>query len=72
MRRQAVHVVSPDQQADHIQRLSSAGIDTETVRRSGQLEVRSNTDTYLRDGHFDQERMLEMFKQLDPPDGRVT
>ena len=56
----AVHVVNPD----HLQRLAAAGIDLAAVRQSGQFELRTNTDTYLRDGRFDQDRMLEVFEQL--------
>src|SRR5437879_349856 len=31
---------------------------------SGQFELRTNVETYLRDGRFDQDRMLEVFEQL--------
>lgn len=60
----AVHVVNPEQEADHLHRLSSAGIDTDAAQQSGQLEIRSNTNTYLHEGHFDPDRMLEVFRQL--------
>ncbi|MGB9431471.1 MAG: MEDS domain-containing protein [Candidatus Acidiferrum sp.] len=60
----AVHVVNPNQHKDHLQRLAAVGIDTTTAQQSGQLEVRTNTEAYLRDGHFDQDRMLEAFEQL--------
>ena len=60
----AVHVVNPDQRNDHLQRLSSAGIDLTTAQRIGQFELRTNTETYLRDGRFDQDRMLEIFEHL--------
>jgi MEDS: MEthanogen/methylotroph, DcmR Sensory domain len=60
----AVHVVNPDQRRDHLQRLAAAGIDLTAAQQSGQLELRSNTETYLREGRFDQDRMLEVFEQL--------
>jgi hypothetical protein len=60
----AVHVVNPDRHQDHLQRLAAFGIDTATVRQKGQFELRTNTETYLRDGRFDQDRMLEVFEQL--------
>jgi hypothetical protein len=60
----AVHVVRPEQQDDHVRRLAEAGIDPTAAERSGQLELRSNTDTYLRNGRFDQHRMLDVFEQL--------
>jgi hypothetical protein len=60
----AVHVVNPEQRPDHLQRLAAAGIDATAAEQSGQFELRTNTDTYLRDGRFDQDRMLEAFEQL--------
>jgi hypothetical protein len=60
----AVHVVNPKQRQEHLQRLAGAGIDTATVQQSGQLEVHNNTDAYLRDGKFDQERMLAAFETM--------
>lgn len=60
----AVHVVNPNQHQDHLQRLAAAGIDAEAARQTGQFELRTNTEAYLRDGHFDQDRMLESFEQL--------
>jgi hypothetical protein len=60
----AVHVVKPDDRTDHLQRLVQAGIDPEAAQQSGQLELRNTSDVYLRDGRFDQDRMLEVFEQL--------
>ena len=48
----AIHVVNPDQHRDHLKRLADAGIDAETARQNGQLELRTNTETYLRDGRL--------------------
>jgi hypothetical protein len=45
----AVHVVNPDQRHDHLRRLAAAGIDTAAAERSGQFELRTNTDAYLRE-----------------------
>jgi hypothetical protein len=60
----AVHVVNPGQDRDHVQRLAAVGIDTAAARKTGQLEVRTNTDAYLRDGRFDQDRMLKAFEEM--------
>ncbi len=60
----AVHVVNPDYRAEHLERLSAAGIDTAEAQQRGQLDLRANTDTYLRDGRFDQDRMLAVFEKL--------
>jgi hypothetical protein len=56
--------VNPDQRRDHLQRLAAAGIDATAAQQSGQFELRINTEAYLRDGRFDQNRMLEVFEQL--------
>ncbi len=60
----AVHVVNRHQQASHLHRLVEAGIDPHAARRSGQLEIRTSTETYLHDGRFDQDRMLAAFEEL--------
>ena len=60
----AIHVVNPDQRQDHLRRLAAVGIDPTAAQQRGQFELRINTDTYLRDGLFDQDRMLETFEQL--------
>lgn len=60
----AVHVVRPDQEGPHLERLAAAGIDPAAVRTSGQLEVRHNTETYLNDGGFDPDRMLVAFESM--------
>jgi len=60
----AIHVVNPDQNDDHVRRLGQAGIDAAAAQQSGQLELRVNTEVYLPDGHFDQDRMIAVFEQL--------
>lgn len=66
----AIHVVNPDQRGDHLQRLNAAGIDTVAAQQRGQLDLRTNTETYLRDGRFDQDRMLEIFEQAASGDAK--
>jgi hypothetical protein len=60
----AIHVVNPDKRQDHLRRLAAAEIDTAAVQQNGQLELRINTEVYLPDGRFDQDRMLAVFEQL--------
>jgi hypothetical protein len=60
----AVHVVSAERCGEHVQRLAEAGIDPTAAQRSGQFELRTNTETYLRDGRFDPDRMLEIFSKM--------
>jgi hypothetical protein len=60
----AIHVVNPDQRQDHLQRLTQAGIDPTAALQNGQLELHTNTETYLPDGHFDVDHMISTFEQL--------
>ena len=60
----AVHIINPNRRSDHLQRLAAVGIDSTSAEQSGQLELLNNTEAYLRDGCFDQDRMLEAFEQL--------
>jgi len=60
----AIHVVNPDQRQDHLRRLAAAGIDATAAQHNGQLELRINTEVYLPDGRFDQDRMLAVFELL--------
>jgi hypothetical protein len=54
----AFHVVNPALRDDHVRRLESAGIGAAAAQQRGQFELRNWADAYLRDGHFDQNRML--------------
>jgi hypothetical protein len=60
----AVQVVNPEQRQEHLRRLTAVGIDTSAHQESGQLEIHNNTDVYLRNGRFDQDRMLAAFEQM--------
>jgi hypothetical protein len=60
----AIQVVNPQQRDEHLRRLASAGIDSAAAQQTGQLEIKINTEAYLRDGKFDQDRMLETFEKL--------
>jgi MEDS: MEthanogen/methylotroph, DcmR Sensory domain len=60
----AVHVLNPEQSQDHLQRLAAAGIDAAAAQERGQMELVTNTEVYLPDGRFDQDRMLKVFEQL--------
>jgi hypothetical protein len=60
----AFHIVDPARRAAHRLRLASAGIDVETAETSGQFELRNWADAYLRDGHFDQDKMLALIEEV--------
>jgi len=60
----AFHIVDPKLREEHLQRLASAGIDVVAAEQSGQFELRNWADAYLRDGHFDQNRMLALIEEV--------
>ncbi|MFN2578168.1 MAG: MEDS domain-containing protein [Pyrinomonadaceae bacterium] len=60
----AFHIVDPQLRSDHIARLKSAGIDTDAAERDGQFQLRNWEDAYLRDGHFDQNKMLALIEAV--------
>lgn len=60
----AIHVVRPDRTEVHRQHLRDAGTDVEAAEASGQLELRSSTETYLPEGRFDGDRMLAAFEAM--------
>ena len=63
-REKAFHIVNPMLREEHLRRLESAGIDVAATEQSGQFELRNWADAYLRDGHFDQDRMLALIQEV--------
>jgi hypothetical protein len=63
-REKAFHIVDPALKDDHCSRLTAAGIDVPSVETQGQLEVRVWEEAYLRDGYFDQNRMLSLIQEV--------
>jgi hypothetical protein len=60
----AFHIVDPKHREEHLERLSSAGIDVAAEEQSGRLELQNWAETYLREGHFDQEGMLALAQEV--------
>jgi DcmR-like sensory protein len=60
----AFHIVDPELRDEHLRWLESAGIDAVAGAHSGQFELRNWADAYLRDGHFDQDRMLALIQEV--------
>ena len=60
----AFHVVDPKLRDDHLRRLNSAGINVTGAEKSGQFELCNWEQMYLRDGYFDQERMLALWRDV--------
>jgi len=60
----AFHIVDPKLRENHLQRLRFAGIDVAAAERTGGFELRNWGDAYLRDGHFDEDRMLALIQEV--------
>ena len=60
----AFHIVKEDQHAVHRKTLTAAGVPVADAEGSGQFELRRWEDAYLRDGHFDQNRMLALIEEV--------
>jgi hypothetical protein len=60
----AFHMIDPRHRAELLRRLQEAGIDVAQAEGNGQLEVRPWEDAQLRDGRFDQNRMLALIEEV--------
>ena len=60
----AVHIVDPAKRDKHVKVLADAGIDAKASQDSRQLEVRRWEEAYLREGHFDQNKMLSLIQEV--------
>jgi hypothetical protein len=60
----AFHIIDPEQRPDYVRRLEANGIDVAAGEASGQIELRSWHDAYLREGHFDQDAMLALIEEV--------
>jgi hypothetical protein len=58
------HIVGPHEREAHKARLRGAGIEVGRAEEAGQLQLRNWEDAYLRDGHFDQQRMLALIEEV--------
>jgi hypothetical protein len=60
----AFHIVDPALRQDYLEWLEGCGITIDALLQSGQFELRTWDEAYLRGGHFDQDRMLELIEQV--------
>jgi hypothetical protein len=60
----ACHVVDPERRDEHVKWLADAGIDVARATGSGQLQMRSWNEAYLRGGRFDQDDMLALIEEM--------
>ena len=60
----AFHIIKEDHRPEHRRRLQHAGIAVDEAERKGQLQIRRWEDAYLREGRFDQDRMLALIEEV--------
>lgn len=60
----AYHIVDPDRREEYTARLTDAGIAVKAAVERGQFELATWDQAYLRDGHFDQNRMLALIEEV--------
>jgi hypothetical protein len=60
----AFHIIEKGHIPAHRQRLQEAGIAVEEAGQRGQLQVLPWEEAYLRDGRFDQDRMLVLLEEV--------
>lgn len=63
-REKAFHIVDARQRDKHRERLQREGVDVARVEHSGQLRVACWEDAYLKDGHFDQDRQINLIESV--------
>lgn len=59
----AFHIVDPARRAMHVEWLADSGVDVEPAIASGQLQLRSWEEAYLRGERFDQDAMLALIEE---------
>jgi hypothetical protein len=59
----AFHVVDPKLRDEHVRRLGSAGIDVAEREKAGQFQLADWEAMYFREGGFDQDRMIALWKE---------
>jgi len=60
----AFHIVDPVNRDGYARRLEQSGIPMGELERSGQFELRTWSETYLRRGEFDPDAMLGLFEEI--------
>jgi hypothetical protein len=58
------HMIDARHRQEYLRRLQKAGIPVAEAEQRGQLEVRPWEDAQFRDGHFDQNRMLDLLEEV--------
>jgi len=60
----AFQIVDSNLREQHLKRLTTAGIDVVSAEENGQFELVDWENTYLKDGHFDSDRLLALVQDV--------
>jgi AcrR family transcriptional regulator len=60
----SIHIVDPAVRAPYLDELRTRGVDVDAALASGQLEVRTWADAYLRGGRFERSAQLAFIRQV--------
>lgn len=60
----AFHIIDPGRRVEYLDRLRAGGIEPEGFLERGQFEIRGWDEAYLREGRFDQDRMLTLIQDV--------
>lgn len=63
-RERAFHIVDSREREGHRSRLTGDGIAVGDAEKSGQLKIACWEEAYLKDGHFDQHRQIELIQSI--------
>jgi hypothetical protein len=58
------HIVDRRHRQEHLTACTDCGINAEAAEQTGQLEVRTWEEAYLRDGYFDGDRMVSILEEV--------
>jgi hypothetical protein len=58
------HIVDGRRRDEHLCACRDGGIDVDACERTGQLEVRTWEEAYLKDGYFDGDRMIQILTDV--------
>lgn len=59
-----IHICDPALRDDHIERIEEMGVPVDACRQTGQLEVFTWAEAYLREGRFDTDTMLALVDEV--------
>jgi hypothetical protein len=70
-----INILAKEDRPERLEKLRSAGIDTDVAERTGQLELRPWEEAHLREGRFDLNAMLTLHERhfaVDTEQDRTT